>query len=694
MLRNVVVALVLFGACGFGHCGENLSYVDVINQLADLESLAVLPEAGEGCAQFSGYDRKSKYDPVNDKYVGWEANDDWTGYIRKEGENYVLAEMNGPGVIWRIWSAKAGEGNVKVFLDGKESPAIDMPFAKFFDGTVEPFNKSELVNTLAMGLNCYVPILYQKSCKIIADKNWPYVVLPDKEKGVFYHFTYSTFPKGTKVETFKLPLSKEQKAALNNMNEVLGKCGVDPAGKRKGETAKKKTITVGAGKTVKAFDIEGEWAITALKVKPKFEVGPEDHDTLRKVCLSIYWDVDVLPAVWSPIGDFFGTGPGENHYKSLTMGMTDEGYYSYWYMPFAKRALIELTNDGKEDYSFDIEITYSKPNRPIEKLGRFHAKWHRDAWLPRDAERRAIDWTMLKAQGRGRYCGVMLHVWHPRGGWWGEGDEKIYVDGEKFPSTFGTGSEDYFGYAWCIPSLFENCFHNQTHSNQPVGEKPDPHEGNRGHISVNRWHVADNIPFQKSFDAAIEKYCNNNFPTLYAATAYWYQAAGEVDAYPIVPIEERVGYWHLPEAKKVEGVIEGEEMKVLSVSKGSTAAQDLGMFGKNWSGDKQLWWTGAQIGDVLELGFKVDEEGEYKIEMQFTKAIDYGTFEMSIDNNDAFGKVDLFSADVTAFKTDAYDIGHLGKGRHKLKVKVVGSNELALKSYMFGLDYIKLVKIK
>ena len=62
---------------------------------------------------------------------------------------------------------------------------------------------------------------------------------------------------------------------------------------------------------------------------------------------------------------------------------------------------------------------------------------------------------MLRTQGRGRFCGVMLHVWNPLGGWWGEGDEKFFVDGEKFPSTFGTGSEDYFGYAWCGASFFQ-----------------------------------------------------------------------------------------------------------------------------------------------------------------------------------------------------------------------------------------------
>ena len=96
----------------------------------------------------------------------------------------------------------------------------------------------------------------------------------------------------------------------------------------------------------------------------------------------------------------------------------------------------------------------------------------------------------------------MLHVWNPRGGWWGEGDEKFFVDGEKFPSTIGTGSEDYFGYAWCCPQLFQNAYHNQTHNDG----------NNSGHVSVNRWHIADNMPFQKSFEGCIEKYYPNDAP--------------------------------------------------------------------------------------------------------------------------------------------------------------------------------------
>ena len=143
---------------------------------------------------------------------------------------------------------------------------------------------------------------------------------------------------------------------------------------------------------------------------------------------------------------------------------------------------------------------------------------------------------MLQTEGRGRFCGVMLHVWNPRGGWWGEGDEKLFVDGEKFPSTIGTGSEDYFGYAWCNPNLFQRPYHCQT-----MDQK------NKGHQSVFRWHLVDNVPFQKSFEAYIEKYYRNDRGTLYALTAQWYLAPGGVDPYDPVPVQQHDGYYEKPE---------------------------------------------------------------------------------------------------------------------------------------------------
>jgi hypothetical protein len=130
----------------------------------------------------------------------------------------------------------------------------------------------------------------------------------------------------------------------------------------------------------------------------------------------------------------------------------------------------------------------------------------------------------------------MLHVWNPKGRWWGEGDEKFFIDGETFPSTFGTGSEDYFASAWGFPSQFHSAYHNVTYS--APGWK---------HTNVNRWHVSDDVPFQQSFDGCIEKYYANDRPTLYAATAYWYLKPGGTDPYEPVPAGQRTDYYKAPE---------------------------------------------------------------------------------------------------------------------------------------------------
>jgi hypothetical protein len=675
---SLLFVFSVFAIVSVGAGAEQFTYVDLIRQLTDLERLAVLPADGEKCQQWSSYDRASKYDAAAEKYVAWDANDDGPGIIRKEGDVEVFAEIEGPAVIWRIWSAKDGPGHVKIYLDGAETPAVDLPFSAYFDCSTEPFTRPALVHKVAQGLNNYTPIPFQKSCKIVAEKNW----------GRYYHFTYTTYPKGTQLPTFSMKLTDEEARALDRANAILTRCGSEPAmgrgilggilpGSRSLQVSS--SAAVEPGQKVEVARFEGRKAITNLRVKVRLPERPQDVDVLRELTIAMYWDGENTPSVWAPLGDFFGTAAGENLYKSLPLGMTEDGYYCNWYMPFADGAVIEIGNDGEEAREVDVEVSVEPLKRPIEQLGRFHAKWHRDMDL--DAGR-PIDWTMLKTQGRGRFCGVMLHVWNPRGSWWGEGDEKFFIDGEKFPSTFGTGSEDYFGYAWCNPTLFQNCYHNQTIS-----------MNNKGHISVNRWHIGDNVPFAKSFEGAIEKYYLNNRPTLYACTSYWYLDKDGVDHYRPVGIDQRKGYWGPIQVFVVKGAMEGEKLKVLKKTGGNLTTQDMTGFGEAWSNEAQLWWTGAKPGDVVELALPVAEAGGYKVKMQLTKAIDYGIVRISLDGIDVAGRsFDLFNRGVIA--TGELDMGtfELAKGEHTLRLEIVGANPNAVKSYMVGLDYVKLEK--
>ncbi|HIJ73693.1 MAG TPA: DUF2961 domain-containing protein, partial [Candidatus Hydrogenedentes bacterium] len=625
-MRRTTLLLALLAVCApLAAAQEVLSYRDLVQRLTDLKGLAVLPAPGEQCAQWSSYDRASVYDDVARKYVAWEANGDGDKYIREEDGQLVLAEMEGPGCIWRIWSARPGGGRVRIYLDGAAEPAVDLPFKGYFDCTNEPFTRPALVHYTASGANNYVPIPYQKSCKITADRNW----------GAYYHFTYATFPEGTQVETFARRLRPRDREALDTANDILSNCGTDPAGRRNlAKTLQVKT-TVDPGKTTTVAEFEGPRAITAIRVKPFLPDPPADRAVLRQLALRITWDDDAEPAVWAPLGDFFGTAPGTNHYQSLPLGITEDGWrYSYWYMPFEKRAVVALDNDSCVPQTVEFEITHTPLVKPRTNVGRFHAKWHADAFLPPEPER-WIDWPMLKTEGRGRYCGVMLHVWNPKGGWWGEGDEKFFVDGEKFPSTFGTGSEDYFGYAWCNPTLFENCYHNQTISNN-----------NKGHVSVNRWHIGDNVPFQRSFEGCIEKYCANERPTRYACVAYWYLAPDGTDRYEPASVEERMN-WPEPEVYRAEGAVEGESLEVFAKTGGITLAQRLDPYEGEWSGNTQFWWYDNQPGNILDLLVPVDRDGKYQITLRLTNAPDFGVVQFYFDGEKLGEPIDLYHPRVT-----------------------------------------------
>ena len=646
---------------------ETFSYKDLVHRLIDLEQVAVLPAAGETCAQWASWDRSSKYDAETGKYVNWGANNDGPNFIRQEGDQVVMAEMDGPGCIWRIWSALAKAGHVKIYLDGAEEPAVDLPFVNYFSGDTAPFDYPLLSYNLGdlgcRGHNLYYPIPYQKSCKIGADKEW----------GRYYQFTYTTYPEGTKIPTFSVALAQQNANALKEVNDFFQSSqGTDPAGSRDGQETESGTVRIAAG-DAEELELTGLRAITAIRANASFTDREDEMAALRKTVLRITFDDAEKPAVWCPAGDFFGTAPGVNLYKSLVTGMTEDGGYGLWYMPFAKKAVIELVNEDTVERELDFEITHAPLSRPFGGLGHFHCKWHRDTvTLPED---RWPDWPLLITEGRGRFCGVMLHVWNPRGGWWGEGDEKFFVDGEKYPSTFGTGSEDYFGYAWCHPGLFQRPFHCQTMT-----------QGNKGHQSVLRWQTVDNVPFQKSFEACIEKYYRTEERgTQYATVACWYQAPGGAEAYGPTPVTERDGYYINPP-------LEAGGFPVLNEPRGNVSTQGMGHFQGKWKDDHQLWWTGAKPGAKLELAVPAMKTGTYDVSVVLTKARDYGIVQLSVNGKKAGDPIDLYNPAV--IPTDPIPLGtfDLTEGQNKLMVEIVGANEKAVPAYMFGLDQVILEK--
>lgn len=524
ILLIALIASVLLPASLMPAAAKTYTYPDLVSRMTDLEQLAVLPPTGETTGLASSYDRTSRYDAATGKYIDWAANADGSGIVRREGDSAVMADIAGPGCIWRIWSATASAGHVKIYLDGSTIPTVDLPFNRYFDRSAAPFTRANLVYASANGQNNYTPIPFQKSCKIVADPGW----------GNYYHFNYTRFPAGTVVPTFQSALPPADSAALDRADRILGDAGSDPMPPRPGQKQQITSVEALPGRTTTAMSLHGPLAITALKIRLHLPADAvAQRRMLRALTVQITWDGQSKPAVWSPLGDLFGTFGVASPHAALPTGIANDGtFYAYWYMPFAKSARIEVGNDGADPVRLTWAVTCAPLDRPISTLAYFHAKWHRDPSIPVRQDRWP-DWPLLATQGRGRYVGTQLVVNQSDGGWWGEGDEKFFVDGETFPSTYGTGSEDYFGAAWGLGDLFARPYHGNTHGMS----KMQPSDA-----SVYRYHISDSIPFQHAFDGSIEKYLPAT-QTNYAAVVYWYLSPNGTDPFGPRPMAERADDW-------------------------------------------------------------------------------------------------------------------------------------------------------
>jgi hypothetical protein len=273
------------------------------------------------------------------------------------------------------------------------------------------------------------------------------------------------------------------------------------------------SIPVPSGQTAVLADIKGPGYIRHIwiTVPPppiEFRAGA---NTWRDLVIRMYWDGSKTPCVEAPLGDFFGLGQGASVPLVSQMSTVSEGrgFNCYWPMPFAKSARIEIRNDGPDLPYLFYQVDGEWAKRLPGDAGRFHAQWRRE-----NPTTEKKDYTLLEATGRGQYVGTMLSLVPLSGNWWGEGEMKFFLDGDRqFPTICGTGMEDYFGSAWGI------------------GEFNTPYHGapleRGGRVSMYRWHVADPIRFQKDIRVTVQNIGYKD--GLYersddlCSTAYWYQ---------------------------------------------------------------------------------------------------------------------------------------------------------------------------
>ncbi|MBM3501729.1 MAG: DUF2961 domain-containing protein, partial [Armatimonadetes bacterium] len=437
-LKRALVSLTLVMLATTVGWGQVITLESLLREMVDMERLAVIPEPYYDSDQQSSYDRAS----TAPNKEGWFANGDAGQFIREEDHNgrkeWVMAEMDGPGVICRIWSANPdGGGNVRIYLDDMETPVIEEDFLKLTSGTMAEF-PGPFSGRRSLGANLYLPLPYQTRAKCTVDK-----------PSLYYQIGYRTYPKGTQVEPFSPAALANVKATMDEVGERLSNPSRRFTTDGADRTAEEWVLSPGQSETLR---LTGERAIvrmearvedaaadekrreleerrarytemhprvqTAVSELGKLEEGGAQERlfaALRESLLTVRFDGENEPCVWAPLGDFFGSQPGINAYESLPVGMREDGLcYANWHMPFGKQAEITVTNESASPVRLRLAV-WAKPvafdgGRDLY----FHAKW-RNEWLP--SEPQFLDWRMLDGTGPGRFVGVMLGVMNTQSGW-------------------------------------------------------------------------------------------------------------------------------------------------------------------------------------------------------------------------------------------------------------------------------------
>jgi hypothetical protein len=315
---------------------------------------------------------------------------------------------------------------------------------------------------------------------------------------------------------------------------------------RTGANADFRRIAPGAALTL--LDETGPGVITHIWIT----INSPEQFHLKKLILRMYWDDEATPSVETPIGDFFGLGLGDYFmYQSfpLAVGST-KALNAFFPMPFRKKAKVEVSNEGKlgvDNFYFNIDYrAYPKP-LPADTLY-FHAQYRQatpnKGWTnnwqvnyePPVGNKTNLtgqdNYVWMEATGRGHFVGVTQSVLQNQDGWWGEGDDMFFIDGETSPSIVGTGSEDYFLGAWN--------FGEQSFSYGLFGAPVKGEERAGGRSSVFRFHLDSPITFTKSLRATIEHGHANHRSDNYFSVAYWYQTEPHGAFPPLPAAEERV----------------------------------------------------------------------------------------------------------------------------------------------------------
>jgi Protein of unknown function (DUF2961) len=304
------------------------------------------------------------------------------------------------------------------------------------------------------------------------------------------------------------------------------------------------------GKTQEVFNQKGPGVITHIW----FTIAAQSANYLKELVLKAWWDDEASPSIETPLGDFFGLNLGQNFiYQSAFLNCSAiRALNSYLPMPYRRSARMTITNEGSQPVgSFYSNIDFQRTAALPEDVLYLHAWYNQSApCLPTDKSwtnngdanrlknpEGQQNYVYVEAQGRGHLFGVTLGIWQNQDHWAGEGDDMIFIDGEKQPIIVGTGSEDYFCGAWNFGGLtgataFAHLYNGAPHilGQERVG----------GRYVCYRWHADNPVTFTKSVKHTMEHGHANHRADNFYSCCYWYQTEPHLRFPAMVSVERRI----------------------------------------------------------------------------------------------------------------------------------------------------------
>ena len=691
-MKKMILMITMIAFCTpSSQAWGQVTFEGLLDEMLSRDAIAKYPDPAYLNKQFSSHSRVAN-EPDNPET--WFHNEDWSNFIRKEERNgrreFVMLDHQGPGAVVRFWMtfARGGhDGTLRIYIDGADTPTIEGNVLEVISGgklVGAPLSSSSAEETkyLQRGHNLYLPIPYAESCKITFESD----KLDTNGKGayVYYNINYRVYEKDTKVESFTDKTIARHSAAIDRVQATLIQGGKNPR-VDKVNTSLKGKIPAGEKKSLELKSDSSGSAIRYLAFKLAAADLPQ---ALRSTVLEMTFDGH--RTVWVPAGDFFGTGYQLRHAKFWYGTVEKSGLMqAHWVMPYEKSATITVHNLGEQDVTL-VKADVGTGSWDWDKQSmHFGSNWHQLTGVMSGGTenhhggRGAYDMNYVTLKGRGVYAGDTLTLWDSAQQWWGEGDEKIFVDGEKLPSHFGTGTEDYYGYAWCIGAKFNTPFITQPDGQGDLGV---------GYVVNGRYRLLDGIPFNNSIQVDMEQWHWVKAHMDIAPTTYWYAFPGvETNIEPAVEAAtHKVALTNAdvmpPPALNDNGRIEGE---FLAVGKHTGIAAPQGLNG--WSGGSQLWWRNGNIGDELELSFEADKKWSGKqrtISMTLTEAVDYGEVELRLNGKVLARSIEGYTSELG--RRDLEYKGQIIDGQNILTVKIIGRHPDAKPGQMFGLDVLQV----